>query len=193
MIDKNNGNDFSVLVLKEWRNSHERWVASNLNKPPGSKGGDGGSGIIIGNRGRVIGGRGGNGGVGSGIAGKGGGGIICGDDAVIIGGDGGNCGTADGRGGKGARGPTERLGYPTSTWGFGRGGSGTDDPEYSRRITLLTKFRDEYRQKFPNDATHIDAGVEQVPADWINQRLSETGETWQVEVGPSGYVLPPLG
>jgi len=32
MIDKNNGIDFSVELLKEWKKDHEEWVRNNLNK-----------------------------------------------------------------------------------------------------------------------------------------------------------------
>lgn len=115
-----------------------------------------------------------------------------GDDGLIIGGDGGSCGTADGRAGKGGRGPTERLGFPTFLWGPGRGGCGDNQPEYNRRIKLLAQFRTEYQAKFPSDAQYIDAGVDIVPTDWINQRLIEFGEAWQVELGENGYLLPPL-
>lgn len=31
-IDKNNGIDFSVEVLSEWKEGHERWIRENLNK-----------------------------------------------------------------------------------------------------------------------------------------------------------------
>jgi hypothetical protein len=191
LIDKNNGNDFSTATLNAWKKEHERWVSANLNKQGSGIGGEGGSGTIVGNRGTVIGGRGGNGGS-AGVGGKGGCGFIQGDDGLIIGGDGGNCATADGRGGKGARGPTERLGFSTLTWGCGRGGSGSNHPEYNRRIKLLAQFRSEYRVKFPSDALYIDAGVEIVPTDWINQRLVECGESWQIALGDYGYLLPPL-
>jgi len=191
LIDKNNGKDFPTPTLKAWKEEHEKWVSANLNKQRGGLGGEGGSGTIMGNRGTVIGGMGGNGGV-AGVGGKGGSGFIRGDDGLIIGGDGGNCATADGRGGKGARGPTERLGYSTSMWGYGRGGSGTNHPEYNRRIKLLAQFRSEYQAKFPGDAPYIDAGVDVVPADWINQRLVECSESWQVLLGERGYVLPAL-
>lgn len=86
--------------------------------------------------GAVRGGEGGDGGT-HGIGGKGGSGFIQGNDGVIIGGDGGGCPSPDGRGGIGARGPTERVGFPTHLWGFGRGGAGPNHPEYDRRITLL--------------------------------------------------------
>ena len=32
MIDKNNGVDFTVTLLKIWKNEHEKWVKDNLNK-----------------------------------------------------------------------------------------------------------------------------------------------------------------
>lgn len=191
LIDKNGGVDFPIEQLREWKTQHEKWVSENLNKRLGGVGGDGGDGQIVGNRGVIIGGQGGNGGV-SGIGGKGGSGFIQGDDGLIIGGDGGSCGTADGRGGKRARGPTERLGFPTDMWGYGRGGSGANNPEYDRRIALLKKIRAEYMAKFPQDAPYIDAGVDSVPVDWINQRLTENNEGWSVEMGQSGYILPSL-
>jgi hypothetical protein len=191
MIDKNNGADFPEEMLRQWKSDHEDWVAQNLNKRGTGIGGDGGGGTIIGDRGTVIGGRGGDGGV-SGLGGKGGSGFIQGDDGLIIGGDGGSATTADGRGGRGARGPTERFGFTTDTWGYGRGGSAPNHPEYDRRIALLESVRHEYLAKFPDDAPYIEAGVDPVPIDWINQRLVELGESWTVKCGERGYVLPPL-
>jgi len=32
MIDNNNGADFSVETLKEWKTNHENWITENLNK-----------------------------------------------------------------------------------------------------------------------------------------------------------------
>jgi hypothetical protein len=190
-IDKNNGADFSTAQLRQWKNTHEKWVGENLNKRNEGGGGEGGSGTIIGDRGTVIGGRGGDGGI-SGVGGKGGGGLIQGDDGLIIGGDGGSCPTADGRGGRGARGPAERSGLPTEMWGFGRGGSSSNHPEYNRRLGLLQTVRLEYLSKFRDDVAFIEAGIDQVPIDWVNQRLVELGENWQVQLGPTGYLLPPL-
>jgi len=154
-------------------------------------GGDGGSGTIVGNRGTIIGGRGGTGGK-FGIGGNGGGGIIHGDDGVIVGGDGGNAGTPDGRGGRGARSPLERMGGPTNMWHYGRGGSGCNHPEYDRRISLLKKIREEYMLQFPDEVPFIEAGVDQVPVNWINKKLQELSEFWSVEMGAGGYILPAL-
>jgi hypothetical protein len=191
MVDKNGGLDFPVQRLRRWKEDHDRWVASNLNKRGGGRGGDGGGGTIIGDAGTIIGGRGGDGGV-SGAGGKGGSGFIRGEDGLIIGGDGGSCATPDGRGGRGARGPTERVGLPTDLWGYGRGGSGGNHPEYNRRIERLRTIRGEYLAKFPDDAPYIEAGIEPVPIDWINQRLLELGQSWRVDTGLNGYILPAL-
>ena len=191
LIDKNNGLDFPVDKLKAWKAEHEKWVSSNLNKRPSGIGGEGGSASIIGDRGVAVGGRGGDGGV-SGIGGKGGSSFAQGDDAVAIGGDGGSCASPDGRGGSGARGPTERFGFSTQTWGFGRGGAASNHPEYDRRLRLLIQFRAEYAGKFPERAPYIDAGVDFVPVDWINQRLVECGEQWRIQLGLEGYTLPAL-
>ena len=191
LIDKNNGVEFPTALLISWKYEHEQWVKNNLNKDQPGRGGDGGGGTIIGNRGTIVGGKGGSGGI-AGVGGKGGGGHVVGDDALIIGGDGGSAATPDGRGGIGAKGPTEKFGFPTAVWDFGRGGSGHNQPEFDRRLTLLIQFRKEYGEKFPNDAVFIDAGIDQVPVDWINQRLTESNESWSVHKGENGYVLPGL-
>lgn len=157
----------------------------------GGRGGDGGSGTVVGDRGVVVGGRGGRGGA-FGRGGDGGGGTVIGDDARVIGGDGGDSGSADGRGGCAARGPTERYGFDTPLWGYGRGGRGGDAPEYIRRLELLTRIREEYLSRFPGDAPYIAAGIDVVPVDWVNQRLDELGEAWHVAWGLEGYELPAL-
>jgi hypothetical protein len=160
--------------------------------PAQGSGGRGGSGEIHGDRGTVIGGRGGDGGPG-GKGGDGGGGIAHGDDALIIGGDGGNAGTSDGRGGRPPRSPGEVSGLPTSMWRFGRGGAGGNAPEYNRRIRILAQVRQEYIDMFPEDAPYIHAGVDLVPATWVNKRLEELGEGWTVTLAQDrGYILPPL-
>ena len=86
----------------------------------------------------------------------------------------------------------ERMGFPTAVWGYGRGGSSPNHPEYDRRLALLREARFEYLERFPADRRYIEAGVERVPVDWVNQRLREIGETWQVMSGPNGLLLPDL-
>jgi hypothetical protein len=191
LIDKNGGADHSPELLHEWKLQHESWVRSNLNKRLHGIGGDGGSGIIVGSRGIIIGGKAGDAGV-SGIGGTGGSGFIFGDDGLIIGGDGGSGATADGRGGKAPLGPTAKLGFSTDTWGFGAAGAGANSPEYNRRLALLWKYCDEFKTTFPDRACFVNAGVDRVPLDWVNQRLAEESENWSVEAGVEGYVLPPL-
>jgi hypothetical protein len=155
------------------------------------RGGDGGSGTIVGDRSVVVGGRGGRGGV-SGRGGDGGSGTVIGDDGLVIGGDAGDAVSADGRGAGGGRGPTERYGFNTSLWGYGRGGRAADAPEYTRRIELQTRIRAEYLDRFPDDARYIAAGIDVVPVDWVNQRLDELGEAWHAAWGTEGYELPAL-
>jgi hypothetical protein len=165
----------------------------NIDDEPDGRGGDGGSGTILGNRGTVIGGNAGRGGTG-GSGGHGGSGTVVGDDGLVIGGDGGDAGGSHGggRGGRGARGPTERYGFETWEWGFGRGGRGVDAPEYTRRLGILTQIRQEYLDKFAEDAPYILAGIDAVPVAWVNQSLDELREAWHVAWGEEGYVLPPL-
>lgn len=191
LIDKNNGLDFPVDRLRSWKTMHEQWVLENLNKRAEGRGGDGGGGTIVGNRGVVVGGKGGRGGV-SGKGGDGGSGFIQGDDGLIIGGDGGSCFTPDGRGGRGALGPTERLGFPSTLWGYGRGGPGANHPEFDRRLSLLQQILQEYLTTFAERRRFIEAGIDRVPEEWVNQRLSEIGEDWRVTAGPDGFELPPL-
>ena len=205
------------LRLAERRTLQERWpehvelyhlerVAAILDRPEldavrrqylgivrdsNGLGGHGGGGTIDGDRGVVVGGHGGRGGVG-GRGGDGGSGTVNGDDALVVGGDGGDAAGADGRGGGGGRGPTERFGFDTSMWGYGRGGQAADAPEYTRRVGLLTRIRAEYLDKFPDDARYITAGIDVVPVGWVNQRLDELGEAWHVAWGTEGYTLPIL-
>jgi hypothetical protein len=77
-------------------------------------------------------------------------------------------------------------------WGFGRGGSSPNAPEYDRRLALLQQFQEEYLSKFTEDARYIKAGVDRVPVDWVNQRLNEIGEDWCVQFGEIGHLLPAL-
>lgn len=56
----------------------------------------------------------------------------------------------------------------------------------------MKRIRNEYTSKFPGDAPIIEAGVDRVPLDWINQRLAELGESWHVATGKTGYILPAL-
>src|SRR5579863_4909115 len=157
-----------------------------------AEGGKGGNAKVGGNRSRAVGGPGGDAGDGAGRGGDGGSAEVHGDDAFAQGGAGGNAGTADGRGGRRAKGGAELANARTELWGFGCGGAGGNAPEYNRRLGLLRRYRQEYSRTFPQDAPFIEAGVDPVPINWINKRLEEEGETWQVEMRDGGYILPPL-
>lgn len=161
--------------------------------PHNGDGGKGGDGTIVGDSGVVIGGRGGKAGYpGGGRGGDGGSGSVSGRNAMIIGGDGGDAFQPDGRGGRGAMGPIERMSGPTSLWKYGSAGSGSNDPEYDRRVELLTRVRREYLNTFPDRAVFVNAGIDTVPISWVNKRLEELEETWRIQVGPEGYIMPKL-
>ena len=66
-------------------------------------------------------------------------------------------------------------------WGPGRGGRGACKPEAIRVSEVLVDICKGYSKKFPQDALFIDAGLEQVPTDWLNLRLVELGEKWRVD------------
>ena len=163
-------------------------------KPADGSGGKGGGGTIVRGRGEIIGGPGGDGGdPNSGRGGDGGSGTAI--DAVyarIVGGAGGNAGQTDGRGGRAAASGIEIAGGPTSLWIYGRGGLGANAPEYNRRLGILTAIREEYLAVFQDEAPFVNAGIDQVPVNWVNSRLEELGETWRVEMREGGYKMPPL-
>jgi hypothetical protein len=150
----------------------------------------GGDAMVAGNRSGAVGGNAGEMGLFPG--GRGGDAHVNGDDSYARGGDGGNAPQPDGRGGRRTKSPGERENLPTAMWPYGYGGRGANNPEYDRRIQLLTQFREEYLKAFPEDALFIKAGVDQVPVAWVNKRLEEANETWRVDMAEGGYILPPL-
>jgi hypothetical protein len=147
--------------------------------PSDGPGGRGGNAYAIGARSTAIGGKAGRGGLGPG--GDAGHGVAAGDRSVSIAGNGGDAAQPGGVGGRGARGPTERFGFPSYMWGPGRGGRGPCTPEFIRLSEVLSGICREYLERFPQDAPFINAGLEQVPTDWLNQRLVELGEMCQVD------------
>jgi hypothetical protein len=60
-------------------------------------------------------------------------------------------------------------------------------------MVLLTKIRAEYLETFPDERPFIEAGIDQVPVNWVNKRLQELSEPWRVELDNGGYKMPPLG
>jgi hypothetical protein len=93
----------------------------------------------------------------------------------------------DGRGGRRALSQGEHLNLPSQLWPYGYGGAGANTPEYERRLSLLTQIRQEYKLAFPCDVPFIEAGIDQVPARWVNKRLEEMNEPWRVDMSDGGY------
>lgn len=153
-------------------------------------GGRGGHAAVEGNRSGAVGGDAGESGLFPG--GQGGDANVKGDDSYARGGSGGNAPQPDGRGGRRTKSPAELENLPTDMWRYGYGGYGANNPEYERRLRVLTQVREEYMKAFPDDVKFIQAGIDPVPLNWVNKRLEELGEAWRVELKAGGYVLPPL-
>ena len=160
----------------------------------GGVGGNGGDvGSISGGNVEVTLGEGGAGGCGNGIGGIGGGaGDISGTGIKVITGSGGNAGTCDGRGGKPPPGPAEVDNLPSGLWPYGRAGAGANAAIYNERIAILAKIRKEYLVEFPDEVQFVEAGIDQVPINWVNKRLEELKQTWRVKMGKGGYIMPNL-
>lgn len=152
--------------------------------------GRGGNAAVEGNQSAAVGGNAGQSGLWPG--GPGGDASVKGDRSYARGGAGSNAPSSDGRGGRAAKGPMEVENAETSLWKYGRGGIGANNPEYNRRMVLLTNIRAEYMKEFPDEKPFLEAGIDTVPINWVNKRLAENGETWRVELTDGGYVLPPL-
>jgi hypothetical protein len=124
--------------------------------------------------------------------GRGGDVSVRGNYSYARGGAGSNAPQTDGRGGRRTKSPGELENHPTQFWRYGYGGAGANAPEYNRRLDILITIRAEYIEIFPVDKPFIDAGIDPVPVNWVNKRLEELGETWRVEMGDGGYILPNL-
>jgi hypothetical protein len=168
----------AILDSPEMRDLRRQFLGIEDDSNQG-RGGRGGNAYATGANSTATGGQGGRGGVGPG--GDGGHALAAGDSSIGRGGHGGDGAQPGGVGGRGGRGPTDNFGTPSHLWGAGRGGRGGCTPEFIRLSGVLSDIGKEYLQRFPQDALFIDAGLEQVPTDWLNQRLIELGEKWQVD------------
>jgi hypothetical protein len=157
------------------------------------QGGSGGNvGSISGERLDIELGKAGAGGCG-GVGGAGGGaGPVNGSDIRVHTGQGGDAASCDGLGADRVPGGAELQNWPTEMWKFGYGGRGGDTTIGKHRIEVLRRIRSEYMAMFPEDVSHIEAGVFQAPINWVNKRLEELNETWRVTEGENGYALPRL-
>ena len=168
--------------------------SSITSAPANGQGGRGGGGNAIGKGTKVIGGFGGaGGGPRGGRGGDGGGGDAVGEGSMVIGGDGGGGGRSDGRGGRGGASPLKRVSPEllksfglTGNEGYGQGGSGESSPEYVRRLKVLNALSAEYLSANPTGHMEPMHGVLMPPIAYVNSRLSENGETFQVELIDNG-------
>ncbi len=179
-----------ALTWALWQIRDQLGVAQLVAPEIVGPGGSGGKAKVAGNRSGAEGGIGGKGGLGEG--GPGGDAEVTGDDSFARGGDGGNAGQPDGRGGPRTLSPGERMNLPTAMWPYGYGGRGANSPEYDRRLKILAQVRAEFMRAFPDDLVFIEAGIDVVPANWVNKRLEELGESWRITLKDGGYELPPL-
>lgn len=178
-----------ILDSYRMRDARRRFLGIE-DGPDSATSGRGGDAHAIGADSIAMGGHAGRSGEGPG--GDGGHSVATGEGSVSIGGNGGDAARPGGIGGRGARGPTERITFPSNMWGRGRGGRGACAPEAFRVNQVLIGICREYSNKFDQDAPFIDSGLEQVPTDWLNVRLAELGEKWQVEGEESFRELRPL-
>jgi len=175
-------------------NSEAVSFSSIASEPADGQGGRGGGGNAIGKGSAVIGGYGGaGGGPGGGRGGDGGGGDAVGEGSRVIGGDGGGGGRSDGRGGRGGDSPLKRVSPDllksfglTGTEGYGQGGSGESSSDYVRRLKILNTLSAEYLSANPKGHMEPMHGVLMPPVAWVNSRLSENGEPFQVELIDNG-------
>jgi hypothetical protein len=168
-------------------------VGENHVVPSGQQGGSGGNvGPISGERLDIETGKGGAGGCGSEGGAGGGAGPVNGSNIRVHTGQGGDAASCDGLGANRTPSGAEFQNWPTEMWKFGGGGRGGDTSVGKHRIEVLIRIRREYMATFPEDVSHIEAGVSQVPINWVNKRLEELNETWRVTEGKNGYALPRL-
>jgi hypothetical protein len=157
-----------------------------------AEGGKGGSGEIFGNDGTIIGGKGGNvglGGVGSG--GEGGGGVIHGDGGTIIGGEG---GSVDGTN---IWFPPAQSGYiryletqgQTPDFGVQYPGAGGATAGWLQCQQVVVKIREEYFKKTRQEAKIRSSKIEDVPLEYINEKLKQAGYQWRARIEKKYWYL----
>ncbi|KQY98357.1 hypothetical protein ASD45_20740 [Pseudolabrys sp. Root1462] len=160
--------------------------------PPQAQGGKGGGGEIFGDSGTIIGGKGGNVGPGAeGRGGDGGGGIIHGSGGTIIGGEG---GSVDGRS---IWYPPAQSGYiqfleaqgQTPDFNVQYPGAGGASAGWLHRQEIVVKIRDDYfRSKGLLDKIKS-SKIEDVPLDYINEKLEEAGQPWRARIDKKYWYL----
>lgn len=180
------------LALKEKVPKRSPAIAVGAPPTPDAQGGKGGSGEIFGNNGTIIGGKGGSvgpGGVGHG--GDGGGGIIHGDGGTIIGGEG---GSVDGTN---IWFPPAQSAYiqflesqgQTPDFGVQYPGAGGASGGWLQRQQVVAQIREEYFKKLGQAAKLQSSKIEDVPLEYVNQRLKEYGHPWRARIEKKYWYL----
>lgn len=157
-----------------------------------AEGGKGGSGEVFGNNGTIIGGKGGNvgpGGVGRG--GDGGGGVIHGDRGTIIGGEG---GSVDGTN---IWFPPAQSGYiqylesqgQTPDFDVQYPGAGGASAGWLQHQQIIVKIREGYFKKNGQEAKIRSSKIEDVPLEYINEKLKESGYSWRARIEKKYWYL----
>jgi hypothetical protein len=165
---------------------------SQLQPAVSSHGGAGGSGKIFGNSGTIIGGKGGNVGPGAiGRGGDGGGGVIHGDGGTIIGGEG---GSVDGTNIWFPPAQSAYIQYlesqgQTPDFGVQYPGAGGATGGWLQRQQVVEKIREEYFKKTGHEAKIRSSKVEDVPLEYINEKLKESGYSWRARIEKKYWYL----
>lgn len=157
-----------------------------------AQGGIGGSGEIFGNNGLVIGGKGGSVGTGGrGRGGDGGGGIVHGDNGIIIGGEG---GSVDGINIWFPPAQSAYIQYlesqgQTPDFDVQYPGAGGASGGWLQRQQAVAKIREEYFRKTGQDSKVRSSKISDVPLEYINDKLSESGYPWRARVEKKYWYL----
>jgi hypothetical protein len=155
-------------------------------------GGKGGSGEIFGNDGTIIAGKGGRVGLGGvGRAGDGGGGVIHGDRGTTIGGEG---GSVDGIN---IWFPPAQSGYiqylesqgQTPDFGIRYPGAGGATGGWLEHQEIVLKIREEYFKKTGQEAKIQSSKIEDVPLEYIDEKLKEAGYPWRARIEKKYWYL----
>lgn len=72
------------------------------------------------------------------------------------------------------------VGKPVEKRLFGQLTTGAGEEEPKRRTGILNALRNEYILSHDNISSAMLAGLEMPPADWLNKRLAQLGESWRV-------------
>jgi hypothetical protein len=160
---------------------------------PGSiaLGGTGGNAEAAGPGSYAAGGPGGRGGA---IPGGPGGNAVASGGGMALGGQGGEAPQPDGRGGRGVQNGLIAHGFPDQLlpnghWisEYGRGGNGSNAPQYNERLNIIGELNAEYMKAHPKLGGDHWTSKTAVPLEWLNRRLTQLGKDWRVRITDGEY------